>query len=146
MTFFLETNNSTPALIPIQVRRPAITKDVYWLGLTPGPSGPEDALLSLNAFGAIPSAPGDLLYNVLHDSTALEHDAFACNALNETDPLDGNLALCQLSTLDPASLGRAYLEGLSLLGPLELEIRVAGLAGRTPVRLFADLRYTYEAP
>ncbi|MFO0565487.1 MAG: hypothetical protein U0263_07480 [Polyangiaceae bacterium] len=58
-------------------------------------------------------------------------------------PLGGQLDLCKLSNLEPNSLGRAYVEGLSLIGDLEVEVPVASLGGRVPTKLFADVRYTH---
>ncbi|MBE7481583.1 MAG: hypothetical protein HS104_16580 [Polyangiaceae bacterium] len=145
VTLFMETNDPTPAAIPIRIRRPETNLDVYWIGQnTPQGGGqPSPVFVSFDVAHAIPSSPGDLLFQLLRDTSTYQRDAFACNGLGVNSPLGGQLDLCKLSNLEPSSVGRAYLEGLSLIGDLDIEIPVASLGGRAPTKLFADVRYTH---
>lgn len=138
ITFFLETDDSDPALVPISVSRPVTQQDSYILGA--GPNG----LLFLNYDAAVARPSGNALEPFLRDTTTYAEDAFACNGLGTQDPRSGSLALCQLSELDPGPFKRAFLEGLSLVGGLDLAIRVEDLGGRQPTRLFAEYLYSYE--
>lgn len=144
VVFFLQTNDPVPAAIPIRVRRPQTNLDVYWIGEATPPGGqPGPVFVSFDVAHATPSSPGDLLFQLLRDTSTYQRDAFACNALDVTSPLGGQLDFCKLSNLEAGSLGRAYLEGLSLIGDLDIEVPVASLGGRVPTKLFADVRYTH---
>lgn len=144
VVFFLQTNDPVPAAIPIRIRRPQTNLDVYWVGENPKPgAAPSPAFVSLDVAHAFPSTAGDLLFQLLRDTSTYQRDAYACNGLDVNSPLGGQLELCKLSNLEKSLLGRAYLEGLSLIGDVEIEVPVSALGGRIPNKLFADLRYTH---
>jgi hypothetical protein len=142
--FFIESSDPSPALIPIHVRRPETNKDVYWLGQAPVGTGGalQDVFQSFDVVRAVPLTPDDLLYYLLRDHGAYEHDAYACNGLNEFSPLPGNFKLCKLSELDPNL--KAFVAGYSLIGRLEVRIPVAELESKSPGKLFANVSYHYE--
>jgi hypothetical protein len=141
MTFFLQTNDGTPAAIRMRASRPVLSQDVYFVG--PGPD-PDDNLISkfqtfdiARGSGAPPGSP---LAELLRDQTRYEHEMFACNA--QAPGSSGIFPQCRLGTLGQGD--RAFLQGRSLIGTYRFSVRVADLGGRIPTSLFAEVKYTYE--
>ncbi|MFO0565486.1 MAG: hypothetical protein U0263_07475 [Polyangiaceae bacterium] len=77
VTLFMETNDPTPAAIPIRIRRPETNLDVYWIGQTAPPVGgqPSPVFVSFDVAHAIPSSPRDLLFQLLRDTSTYQRDA-----------------------------------------------------------------------
>jgi hypothetical protein len=146
MTFFLETNDPTPAAIRMRASRPVTSLDTYYIGHGPDLNGtqiPKYQTFDIaRGSGAVPGTP---LFEVLRDFTRYEHNMFTCNALSPTSPAPPAIfELCRLATVGLND--RAFLEGRSLIGTYVFTVRVEDLAGRTPVRFFAEVRYTYALP
>lgn len=140
VTFFMQTNDATPAPVRLKVRRPTNSADLFYIGRSQ--QRRQFQFFDVARGGA--AAPETPLFELLRDTTSYERFAFACNGLDQQDNLTGELAKCKLSNLTEQE--RAFLIERSLIGDLDFTLKVQDLGGRTPARLFALVDYFYTVP
>lgn len=139
--FFLQSDNPTAETVALLVNRPSTSSDRYLIGYD-GTGAPLFENFDL-AVGAN-KAPSDPLYELLRDTSSYNREAFACNALTPNSTLTGNYASCELSGIEAS--GHAFVDGRSLMGPLQLFVRKADLAAAgitSPVKLTTHVVYSY---
>ncbi len=135
IAFFLETDSSTPEVIPIQVSRDSL--DDYWIGTRTTESGIQDVYQSFDvAKGSGSSTLG--LLELVRKTESYLYDGVACIGKNEGDALDGIFAACSLKGQTPAFLARQ-----SLLGKIKVRLTKQALGTKTPKALKAFVTYRY---
>ncbi len=136
ISFFLETDSSTPEVIPIQVSRGSL--DDYWIGTRPAEDGGEQNVFQSFdvAKGAGSSTLG--LLELVRKTESYLYDGSACNGKNEGDALEGIFAACSLKGEKPAFLARQ-----SLLGTISVKLTKQALANKSPKSIKAFITYRY---
>jgi hypothetical protein len=135
VAFFLETDSSTPEIVPIQVSRGSL--DDYWIGTRATESGVQDVYQSFDvAKGSGSSTLG--LLELVRKTESYLYDGAACIGKNEGDALNGIFAACSLKGQTPAFLARQ-----SLLGKITVKLTKQALGNKNPKALKAFVTYRY---